>query len=99
MAGAKKRPRRLQLTQDLDSSQVQSLLDQLAKKRGNPLQINASKVERLGAPCAQVLVAAARTWREEMQVLQIVQPSASFNEGLDLMGLSMNDISFEDGEI
>lgn len=99
MAGAKQRPRRLQLAQDLDGSQVQSLLDLLEKKRGNPLAINASKVERLGAPCAQVLVAAAKTWRTEMQTLQIVHPSSGFTEALELMGLSITDISFEDGEI
>ena len=98
MAGGKQRPRRLQLSQDLDGSQVKPLLDQLAKKRGNPLQINASKVERLGAPCAQVLVAAARTWRDEMHVLQIVKPSESFIEGIDQMGLTLTDISFEDAE-
>ena len=98
MAGGKQRPRRLQLSQDLDGSQVKPLLDQLAKKRGNTLQINASKVERLGAPCAQVLVAAARTWRDEMHVLQIVKPSESFIEGIDQMGLTLTDVSFEDAE-
>ena len=98
MASKKQRPRRLQLAENLDGSQVDPLLSQLAKKRGFPLQINASKVERLGAHCVQVLVAAALTWRSEMHSLQIVQPSSSFVEDLELMGLSLEQISFEDAK-
>ena len=99
MASTKRRPRRLQLAKDLDGTQIGPLLDQLAKKRGNPLTINASKVERLGAQCAQVLIAAAQTWRSEMQTLQIAQPSNDFVEGLEILGLSLEHVSFEGGEL
>ena len=98
MAGKKIRPRRLQLAENLDGSQVEPLMDLLAKKRGSPLLINASKVERLGAQCVQVLVAAAQTWRTEMHSLQIVQPSTSFEEELEQMGLTLDQITFEEAK-
>ncbi len=98
MASKQPRPRRLQLAKNLDGSQVEPLLGLLAKKRGFPLMINASKVERIGVQCAQVLVAAAQTWRSETQPLQIVQPSGGFVEGLELMGLSVDQITFEDAK-
>jgi chemotaxis protein CheX len=44
--------------------------------RGRPLDLDASAVAQLATPCVQVLLAAARSWREDGLPLRLAAPSA-----------------------
>ena len=64
----------------LDLTEARPLADALAAVRGRPVQINAFAVERLGALCLQVLVAARRTWAADGAAFSIVGASPAFAE-------------------
>ena len=63
------------------------LAEAMLKRVGEPLALDASKVTRFGASCAQVLLAAARTWKSEGDPLTLQSPSDRFLEDLNLLGL------------
>lgn len=44
--------------------------------RGRAVEIDASAVAQLSTPCVQMLLAAARTWREDGVPLRLAGPSA-----------------------
>jgi chemotaxis protein CheX len=71
----------------LDMPLAASLAEALLKRVGEPLAVDGSAVQRLGASCAQVLLAAARTWKAEGDALTLRNPSARFLEDLNLLGL------------
>jgi len=52
-------------------------------------------VQRLGAPCLQVLLAAARSWTTERDSLTLENPTPRMIEDLRLMG--MDPVTFLDG--
>ncbi|HXQ46417.1 MAG TPA: STAS domain-containing protein [Caulobacteraceae bacterium] len=64
----------------LDLTEARPLAEALAAVRGRPLQVNAFAVERLGALCLQVLVAARRTWAADGAPFAIVGASPAFAE-------------------
>lgn len=43
--------------------------------RGRPVELDASGVARLATPCVQVLIAAARSWREDGLGFALATPS------------------------
>jgi anti-anti-sigma regulatory factor len=73
----------------LDLTRAQELRDELsaALLRGTPLQIDASAVERLSTPCAQVLLAAGRAAAAGPAPLSITDPSDAFRAALADLGL------------
>lgn len=75
----------MQLPQMLDLSAAAPLQQTLLAARGSPIVIDASQVERLGALCLQVLLAAKATWRADGHAFAIAAPSAAFLEGVRLM--------------
>ncbi len=79
-------PRVLELAAALDLTAAVPLAEQLMKCIGEDLSLDASKVQRLGASCVQVLRSAARTWSREGASLTIEQPSQRFLEDLGLLG-------------
>jgi chemotaxis protein CheX len=48
--------------------------------RGQPLDIDASQVERLGGLCLQVLISARNTWQGDGRSAVISQASAAFDD-------------------
>jgi chemotaxis protein CheX len=64
----------------LDLTEARPLADALAALRGRPLQINAIGVDRLGALCLQVLIAARRSWAADGAAFAIVGISPAFAE-------------------
>ena len=76
------------LPQVLDLTQAQSLRDAMAARLGDgPLVLDASAVERMSTPCAQVLLAAGRTADLAGFPLQIIDPSDVFLAALADLGL------------
>ena len=74
----------------LDLKAAAPLKAALLERRGQPLTIDASGVQRLGALCLQILLAAHHTWADEAQDsdtnLVITPRSEAFDESVRLFG-------------
>jgi chemotaxis protein CheX len=70
----------------LDLKAAGPLLAELTAMRGQDLELDAGRVQRLGGQCLQVLLAAAAAWKQDGVAFVIRQPSEAFSEGLQLMG-------------
>ncbi len=79
-------PAEIVLTDILDLTEARPLADALLGARGRPLVLDASGVERLGALCLQVLIAARRAWEVDAAPFSVVRPSAAFQEQCARMG-------------
>lgn len=77
----------IELPENLDMPVAASLAESFLKLVGEPLAVDASRVQRLGASCLQVMLAAARTWKSEGDALTLHNPSPRFVEDLTLLGL------------
>ena len=80
-------PRVIELPENLDMPVAAPLAEAFGKLVGAPVEIDASRVNRLGASCLQVMLAAARTWKLEGDALSLKNPSPRFLEDLGLLGL------------
>lgn len=90
-------PRSLSLPPVLDLPAAAPLAKELLAARGQEIAIDASKVERFGALCLQVLLSAQKTWAEDGKRLAVVAPSLAFTQGLARFGLASG--AFETVEI
>jgi chemotaxis protein CheX len=77
----------IQLQGNLDMPLAAPLAEAFGKLVGSPVAIDASQVNRLGASCLQVLLAAARTWKAQGDALTLKAASPRFLEDLGLLGL------------
>lgn len=68
----------------LDLGAAERLHARLMEVRGQPVDIDASQVERLGGLCLQVLISARDTWRSDGHAAVIGQASTAFEEAWDL---------------
>ena len=80
--------RTLELPEALDLPAAKSLAESFLKLGGEDLAIDASKVQRLGASCLQVLLSAARTWQAEGASLILARASPRFIDDLRLLGFT-----------
>ena len=70
----------------LDLKAAEPLKASLLEHRGEDLRIDASDVERLGALCLQLLVAARRAWFEDGHAFDVEPRSDAFNQAITLFG-------------
>jgi chemotaxis protein CheX len=70
----------------LDLSAAAALAGELRALRGQPLSLDASRVERLGGLCLQVLISARNSWRADGLAFTVGQRSPTFEEALALSG-------------
>ena len=82
----------IELPEHLDLTAATPLTERLLAARGEAIVIDASKVERLGGQCLQVLLSAVVTWKADMVPLEITKPSEGFESGLRLLGLSVDSL-------
>jgi chemotaxis protein CheX len=75
----------LRLPQVLDLNAAAPLAAELMSHRGRPIEIDASAVDRLGAQCVQVLLAARKTWDSDGLSFSTVAASAEFASVLGLL--------------
>jgi hypothetical protein len=76
------------LPQVLDLTQAQNLRDSMAARLGDgALLLDASAVERMSTPCAQVLLAAGRAADLAISAYQIINASDVFRTALADLGL------------
>ncbi len=88
-------PRTYELAGSLDLSAASALAEALHKHLGDDLILDGAKVQRLGAPCLQVLLAAARSWSADGDALTLENATPRMIEDLRLMG--MDPVTFLDG--
>ena len=74
------------LPEVLDMRAAAPLAAELLERRGRDVDVDASKVRRLGGECLQVLLAAHACWKADELSFRVVSPSGDFTEGLVLMG-------------
>lgn len=80
-------PQLIELQDNLDMPVAGPLAEAFGKLVGSPVEIDATKVNRLGASCLQVMLAAARTWKAQGDALTLKAASPRFLEDLGLLGL------------
>jgi chemotaxis protein CheX len=76
----------IELPPILDLKAAAKLLEEFTNSRGGALDIDASKVQRLGGLCLQVLLSAQRSWTVDGKPFRVVDPSADFVEGAKAFG-------------
>ena len=76
----------LTLAPVLDLNAATALREEFLAARGTPLAVDASRVERLGAQCLQVLLAARKAWQAQECEFAVEGPSAAFIDAAALMG-------------
>ena len=70
----------------LDLTAAGPLTAELLAQRGTPLMVDGSAVERVGAQCLQVLLAARRTWAADGHAFSIESPSDALVETAAAIG-------------
>jgi len=68
----------------LDLIAAERLHARLVGMRGQPLDIDASAVERMGGLCLQVLLSAQKTWAEDGGSVRFSAVSPAFQQTWDL---------------
>lgn len=81
-------PRIITLPEILDLTAASPLASELLAQRGKNIAVDASRVQRVGAQCVQVLLSASATWRHDEQSFEIAKTSPEFIDGLSLLGFS-----------
>ncbi|MEP3439232.1 MAG: STAS domain-containing protein [Hoeflea sp.] len=81
-------PKILKLPEVLDLNAANRLHEQVLAHKGEDIDIDATEVDRVGAQCVQVLLAAALSWRADDQILKVKQASDAFIKTLQLLGIS-----------
>lgn len=80
------------LSVHLDSASAPIVASDLLERRGQPLCVDASKVEFAGALGLQVLVSAERQWRLDGHAFRIDPLSARFKEAAEGLGVPLEDL-------
>ena len=85
----------IELPAALDLNAAGPLAEALIKHSGEDVVLDGSKVQRLGASCLQVLLAAGRTWANEGAAISLDNPAPRLVEDLRLLGFDA--LTFFDG--
>ncbi|WP_378944778.1 STAS domain-containing protein [Mesorhizobium sp. ANAO-SY3R2] len=80
----------------LDFRAATPLAEALLALRGTALTIDASRVERIGGQCLQVLLSAQKTWSADDAALSFTNLTPALVEGLRLMGIAEADLAREE---
>lgn len=87
---------KLELPEVLDLKAAAPLAAEFLAHRGGELSVDASRVQRLGGQCLQVLLSAAMTWKADELPFALVNPSDDFLGGLARLGISAADFIDQD---
>ena len=86
----------LTLPDALPGELASNVADVILTARNSPLSIDAGKVDRIDTPCIQVLLSAARLWREDGETLTVSGKSGPFEENISLLGLTTAELEAGD---
>lgn len=76
----------------LDLNEASTLRGKLMGIRGNNVAIDASGVERIGALCVQVIMAAAKTWDEDKLSFTFSKVSDAFQKTMQMIGVDISHL-------
>ena len=85
----------LELPTILDLIAAPTLHEAFINRRGQALAVDAGGVQRLGAQCLQVLLAARAAWVADGQRLELENPSEEFSATLELLGATPKDLTHD----
>ncbi len=74
-----------------------ALQQQFLARRGTAVRVDASRVERLGGLCLQVLLAAAAAWAADRQPLEYDTLSQELRSGLGVFGVKPDALTYRKG--
>jgi chemotaxis protein CheX len=83
----------LELPPVLDLIAATGLLESFVGRRGQELAMDGGNVQRLGAQCLQVLLAARTAWAADGQTLLLENMSDEFSAALELIGVAPADLT------
>ncbi|MBO9097248.1 MULTISPECIES: STAS domain-containing protein [Rhizobium] len=89
---AKKADKKISLVAVLDLNEASTLRSKLMGLRGNNVVVDASGVERVGALCVQVIMAAAKTWEEDKLSFTFSKVSDAFQKTMQLIGVNIDHL-------
>ncbi len=89
---AKKADKKISLVAVLDLNEASTLRSKLMGLRGSNVVVDASSVERVGALCVQVLMAAAKTWEEDKLSFTFSKVSDAFQKTMQLIGVNIDHL-------
>jgi chemotaxis protein CheX len=78
----------------LDLVAAADLLAAFQNHRGHPLEVDGSDVQRLGAQCLQVLLAAQAAWAADNQTFLLGNFSDEFRATLELLGVTPQALTY-----
>mgnify|MGYP000851215876 CR=1 FL=1 len=82
----------VELPAALDSSAAAGLKELLLAQRGKDIRLDASAVERAGALCLQVLLAAQAMWRGDGKEFAVTGASPSLSFAARVAGVTQLDL-------
>lgn len=83
----------LELPAVLDLVAAHGVLEAITARRGQVLTVDAGAVQRLGAQCLQILLAARAAWAADGVELRLENPSPEFSAALELMGVVPDELA------
>ena len=92
MASKKAAQKSLSLAPVLDLNEATALHAKLMELKGSNLSIDASSVERVGALCAQVLMAGAKSWEQDKNAFTFSKVSDPFTKTMQLIGVNIDHL-------
>jgi chemotaxis protein CheX len=78
---------KVSLPEVLDLKAATPLAAQFLSLRGLDIAVDASRVQRVGGQCLQVLLSAVATWNHDGLALDFINLSPEFVENLQLLGI------------
>lgn len=82
----------LPLPEVLDAKDAAPLLSALLAARGKPVEIDASRVRRIGMLGLRVLISARIAWAADDVSLRILNPSDVFCDAVAFAGVSLDPV-------
>jgi chemotaxis protein CheX len=84
----------LSLPPVLDLVAASALLEAFQARRGTNLRVDGASVQRLGAQCLQVLLAARAAWAADDETLVVENHSEDFLATLELLGVDPQTLTY-----
>ncbi|MFB2549692.1 STAS domain-containing protein [Ensifer soli] len=92
MPARKTAQKSLKLAPVLDLNEASALHGRLTELKGSPVVIDASAVERSGALCVQVLIAARNAWERDKLSFTFGKVSDAFRKTTQLIGVNIDPL-------
>lgn len=83
----------LNLPDKIDVAGARALSETLLARRGAPVTIDASAVQKIGALAVEVLLSGARQWSEDGHPFRVIEASDALTGALQGLGIDPRSLS------